>query len=139
MAFAEKMLRQVVKKSAKKVAIAYDGVENDFAKRFAVIPYFDLMNRYALIPNPEKATQEELKLQAQQIDVETKPSDSEEKIFDAIYKKAIRPRLVQPTFIIDYPAAFSPFAKRKETEPKFIDRFQLVVGGLELVNAFSEL
>jgi lysyl-tRNA synthetase class 2 len=58
---------------------------------------------------------------------------------DNIYKKACRSKIVQPTFIVDYPAAFSPFAKRQENNPALIDRFQLVVDGLELVNAFSEL
>ncbi|MBX4216172.1 lysine--tRNA ligase, partial [Candidatus Parcubacteria bacterium] len=111
----------------------------DFANKFAVIPYFDLLRRYALIPHPEKATEAELMLKAQQLAVEAEPGDSPEKLMDGIYKKVVRPKLIQPTFIVDYPAAFSPFAKRKESDPRFIDRFQLVAGGLELVNAFSEL
>jgi len=60
-------------------------------------------------------------------------------VTDEVYKKEIRPTLIQPTFIIDYPVSFNPFAKRKENNPSLIDRFQLIVGGLELVNAFSEL
>ncbi len=58
---------------------------------------------------------------------------------DEKYKQDFRPKLIQPTFLIDYPAAFNPFAKRKEDNPALIDRFQLVIGGMELVNAFSEL
>ncbi len=61
------------------------------------------------------------------------------KVTDEEYKKEIRPTLIQPTFIIDYPVSFNPFAKRKEDDPSLIDRFQLVIGGVELVNAFSEL
>lgn len=61
------------------------------------------------------------------------------KITDEEYKREIRPTLIQPTFIIDYPVSFNPFAKRKADDPSLIDRFQLVMGGLELVNAFSEL
>lgn len=61
------------------------------------------------------------------------------KMTDEEYKKEIRPSLVQPTFIVDYPVSSNPFAKRKEDNPKLLDRFQLVVGGIELVNAFSEL
>ena len=60
-------------------------------------------------------------------------------ISDEEYKKILRPALIQPTFIIDYPVSFNPFAKRKEDRPELIDRFQLVIGGMELVNAFSEL
>jgi lysyl-tRNA synthetase class 2 len=62
-----------------------------------------------------------------------------EKILDNVYKKTCRPKLIQPTFIIDYPVSFNPFAKRKEGDATLIDRFQLLAGGLELVNAFSEL
>lgn len=58
---------------------------------------------------------------------------------DEEYKKNLRPTLIQPTFLIDYPVAANPFAKRKEEDPKLIDRFQLVICGAELVNAFSEL
>jgi lysyl-tRNA synthetase, class II len=60
-------------------------------------------------------------------------------ISDEEYKRDLRPKLIQPTFIIDYPVSFNPFAKRKEDNPELIDRFQLVVAGMELVNAFSEL
>ncbi len=58
---------------------------------------------------------------------------------DDEYKKRVRPTLVQPTFLIDYPVAFNPFAKRKVDNPELIDRFQLVIAGVELVNAFAEL
>ncbi|MEK7176914.1 MAG: amino acid--tRNA ligase-related protein [Patescibacteria group bacterium] len=61
------------------------------------------------------------------------------KMKDEEYKKELRPSLIQPTFIVDYPVSSNPFAKRKEDNPKLLDRFQLVVGGIELVNAFSEL
>ncbi len=60
-------------------------------------------------------------------------------ISDEEYKKNLRPTLIQPTFIVDYPVSFNPFAKRKEDDPTLIDRFQLVIAGVELVNAFSEL
>lgn len=60
-------------------------------------------------------------------------------VTDEEYKREIRPTLIQPTFLVDYPVSANPFAKRKEDNPSLIDRFQLVMGGLELVNAFSEL
>lgn len=60
-------------------------------------------------------------------------------VTDEVYKKETRPTLIQPTFLVDYPVSFNPFAKRKEDNPKLIDRFQLVIAGMELVNAFAEL
>ncbi|MEK7148213.1 MAG: amino acid--tRNA ligase-related protein [Patescibacteria group bacterium] len=58
---------------------------------------------------------------------------------DEEYKKEIRPTLIQPTFLIDYPVSFNPFAKRKEDNPDLIDRFQLIIAGVELTNCFAEL
>jgi lysyl-tRNA synthetase class 2 len=62
-----------------------------------------------------------------------------EKALDRIYKQVCRPKLVQPTFIIDYPKNYLPLAKNKEDNSDLVDAFQLVAGGVELVKAFSEL
>ena len=98
-----------------------------------------MFKRYALIAIPETASREDYALKAKQLGVEVKDFEEREKIMDNIYKKICRPKLVQPTFITDYPAGASPLAKRKEGNKDLIDRFQLVAGGYGLVNAFSEL
>ncbi len=139
MIFVEKMLKTLVEKIVDKKTVEYDEEKISFSKKFTVVTFFDLLKRYALIPNPETATKDEMKLKAQQLGVVVKSSDTLEKILDNIYKKVCRPKLIQPTFIVNYPVAFSPFAKRKENSDTLIDRFQLVVGGIEMVNAFSEL
>ena len=139
MAFAEKMIKTVVKKILKSGSIGYEGGNIDFSKKFTVVSFFDLLKRYALISHPDKATLPELTLKAKQLAIETKLSDTIEKIMDNIYKKMCRPKIIQPTFITDFPASFSPFAKKSETNEAFIDRFQLVIGGLEIANGFSEL
>lgn len=79
--------------------------------------------------------------QGQQIDLEPnfKIMPYPKKMTDEEYKKELRSTLIQPTFIIDYPVSANPFAKRKEDDPNLIDRFQLVIAGIELVNAFAEL
>ncbi|MEK7646935.1 MAG: lysine--tRNA ligase [Patescibacteria group bacterium] len=138
-AFVEKMLKFLVKNAIKKSAVEYQDMKIDFSKKFAVISYFELLKKYALIINPEIGSREDLSLTAQRLGVAVDSSDSAEKIMDNIYKKICRPKLIQPTFIVDYPVGASPFAKRHSDNSRFIDRFQLVVGGLELVNAFSEL
>ena len=137
--FIEQLFKHLVKKLYSKNTINYSGNEIDFSEKFTVITFYDLLKKYAEIPNPEKITREELVSSASQFGVEVSPVESLEKIMDGIYKKACRPKLIHPTFIVDYPLSFNPFAKRKEGSPELIDRFQLVVGGIELVNAFSEL
>ncbi len=60
-------------------------------------------------------------------------------LIDQLYKKVSRPSLVQPTFIMQHPLDLSPLARRNDENPNITDRFQLVVGGWEIVNAYSEL
>ncbi len=137
--FIERLFKHIVKKMFGKSKISYDGNTIDFGKKFAVVSFYDLLKRTALIPNPESITREDASIRAQQLGVKVDSDDALEKILDNIYKKTARGKLIQPTFIIDYPVAMNPFAKRKDGNPDLIDRFQLVVGGVELVNAFSEL
>jgi lysyl-tRNA synthetase class 2 len=62
------------------------------------------------------------------------------RIVDELLKQFVRPRLVSPTFVIDYPVELSPLAKRKPDDPTHVERFQAFVGGgVELGNAFTEL
>jgi lysyl-tRNA synthetase class 2 len=61
------------------------------------------------------------------------------RIVDELLKQFVRPNLIQPTFLIDYPVELSPLAKRKADDPSHVERFQLYIGGGEIANAFSEL
>jgi lysyl-tRNA synthetase class 2 len=60
-------------------------------------------------------------------------------LIDQLYKKVARPDIVRPTFIVNHPIELSPLARRNDKNPAITDRFQLVVGGWEIVNAYSEL
>ncbi len=61
------------------------------------------------------------------------------KLLDELYKKFVRKNIIQPTFIINHPLALSPLAKKIKDRPNYVERFQLVIKGAEVVNAFSEL
>ncbi len=58
---------------------------------------------------------------------------------DQLYKQCVRPKLIQPCFLINHPIDISPLAKKHKDNPKLTQRFQLLVAGSEIVNAFTEL
>jgi lysyl-tRNA synthetase class 2 len=104
-----------------------------------VVPFIKLVKQYALIGENDITNRDALELKAKQLGIAVAPHEGTEKILDNIYKKIIRPKLIDPTFIVEYPAAFSPLAKRIEGNEEYINRFQLIAGGTELVNGFAEL
>lgn len=60
-------------------------------------------------------------------------------IIDEVFSARVEPHLLQPTFITDYPLEMSPLAKRHRTEPGLVERFEGIINGREICNAFSEL
>jgi lysyl-tRNA synthetase, class II len=65
--------------------------------------------------------------------------DTWHELVDELLSKHVEPDLHDPTFIVDYPAELSPFAKAHRTEPGLVERFEAFVGGMEFANAFTEL
>jgi lysyl-tRNA synthetase class 2 len=74
---------------------------------------------------------------AHNLHVDRKPTWA--KLVDELFSEYVQPQLQQPHFVIDYPRALSPLAKRKPDNPDFVERFEPFVAGSELGNAFSEL
>ena len=60
-------------------------------------------------------------------------------LIDALYKKVSRPKIIQPVFLVQHPIDVSPLARKNDDNPLVVDRFQLVINGWEIVNAYSEL
>lgn len=60
-------------------------------------------------------------------------------LIDLLYKQVCRPRIIQPTFLTEHPLSLSPLARSNDNNPQITDRFQLIVNGAEIINAYSEL
>ncbi len=137
--FVEELVRTVVGETLEDKDLIYQKIKIDLERPFDVTTYQDLLERFTPLKNPFSLSRAEIEKEVNKLGIKPDVSEAGEKILDNIYKKLCRPKLTQPTFIVDYPVAFNPFAKRREDKPELIDRFQLVIAGMEIVNAFSEL
>ncbi len=136
--FIESLIRKTIKKICGKEIIEYQEQKINCNRKFAVIQFYETLKRHAFIMNPEKISKDELLLKTRQFGIDIDAKESQWKILDHIFKKICRPKIIQPTFVIDYPLESSPLAKRIEGK-QLLDRFQLIIGGLEIANGFSEL
>jgi len=138
MEFTEKFFKDLVKKIAKKNEIEYQGKTISFNGKFQRVSFKDALARYAQIVDYDKESRDSLALSAKRFGIEPEAHESKGKIADEIFKKVCKPHISRPTFLTNHPLEISPLAKKYEKGGE-VRRFQLIVGGLELVNAFSEL
>jgi lysyl-tRNA synthetase class 2 len=138
-AFVETLIRSLAQSVLGTTEISYKGETISLATPFLVRDYYGLIAEYTGIQNPADASFETLCTRAYELGITTAKGESRETLLDALYKKACRPQVIQPTFVIDYPADALPLAKRHADRKNLVDAFQLIIGGVELVKAFSEL
>jgi lysyl-tRNA synthetase, class II len=112
--------------------------EIDFMPPWKRITMFD-----AIKENTDKdlrgKSEAELKKIAKEMHIEFEPGAGSGAIIDEIFSEHVEPNLIQPTFIMDYPVEMSPLAKKHRSEQGLVERFEVIVNGQELCNAFSEL
>ena len=82
---------------------------------------------------------EDLGAELDRLGVARPPAPSYGQLLMTLFEETVEPRLQRPTFILDYPVEVSPLAKQTPGDPRFTERFELYVGGMEIANAFSEL
>ncbi len=141
MRMMEDMVRELIRAIGKNPAnVVYDGNELDFQKPFVRITYRDLIHGKIGLDVDNLTDLSTARTAAKERGVEVDDTDSLTTVIDNIFKKLVRPSIVQPTFVTDYPASMTPLAKRKEGNPERVEMFQFIVGGgFEVMKAFTEL
>ncbi len=109
-----------------------------FEKEFERVEFVELLKRHTGI-DYDALSREELLKEALKLNVDVDEYANKGKIADEIYKDYVRPKIIQPTFMINHPIELSPLAKKMKNDPTKVERFQLIIAGIEVVNAFSEL
>ncbi|MDD4169877.1 MAG: lysine--tRNA ligase [Desulfotomaculaceae bacterium] len=121
--------------------IEYQGTEIDLAPKWTRLPMLDAVKMYSGLDFRSIKTTDEAKnaVKLAKIDLVLETSDTWGTILNKVFEETVEPKLIQPTFIIDYPVEISPLAKRKIENPELTYRFELFIYGREMANAFSEL
>ena len=138
MDFVEKMLAKVSTAVNGPTVVNIGGNEVDFGGTYRRLPILEAIKEYAGV-DVKGMDEAALRDTCKRLNVEVEPSMGKGKLIDAIFGAYCEEKLVQPTFIIDYPVEMSPLTKRHREDPTLTERFELFVCGKELANAYSEL
>ena len=138
MEFVEKMLKKIALKVNGTTTVKIGEHEVDFGGTFRRLPILEAIKEYAGV-DVKGMDEDQLRETCKQLHVEIDPSFGKGKLIDAIFGEYCEDKLIQPTFIIDYPVEMSPLTKRHREDPTLTERFELFVCGKELANAYSEL
>ena len=138
MNLVEDMIRKVSKKTDSDL-ITYDNEEIDLNKPFKRVPFFDLLNEN-LGQDISQMDSQSLKELCSKKGLNTEANSNYGQFLDQLMSEFVEPKLIQPTFVTDYPTAISPLAKKhRNGNEKLVERFELFIAGSEFANAFSEL
>lgn len=119
--------------------IVYDGNTIDLSPPWPRIPLAEAILDKTGIDYRRYPDRESLAAAMRAAGMEVKASDTRGKLIDQLLSQHVEPKLIQPTFLYDYPRDVSPLAKAHPDDPATVERFEGFVGGMEICNAFSEL
>ncbi len=139
MDFVEELYQRVAIKTCGSLQVTFRGTEIDLSK-WERLTMTDAVKKYSGVDFSKIATDEEARSLAEKHGVALeKGKDSKGHILAAFFDAFVEDKLIQPTFIYDYPVEISPLAKRKPEDPSMTERFEYFIMGMEMGNAFSEL
>jgi lysyl-tRNA synthetase class 2 len=133
----QELILHAVKRTHGGYRVPFDGREIDFTPPWKRLRYRDAAAqglRVDALPDDEA----ELRKLAAKVGVTVDPSFTYGKILDEVISERIQPEIQSPTFLVEYPKDISPLAKEKRDDPSVVERFELLVAGFEVANAFSE-
>ncbi len=138
MDFTEKMLERICLEVNGSTEVKVGDNVISFKAPFRRVTMIDAIKEFTGI-DISGMGEDELRDVCRRLDIEVDPSMGKGKLIDEIFGEKCEGNYIQPTFIIDYPIEMSPLTKRHRNNPELTERFELMVNGKELANAYSEL
>lgn len=144
MKFLQEMIQTVVYNIFGKLEITIEDKTVDISGDWPSISMRDLILKYCPIDinkyNAKETLLEKIKEEKLDIDSETPLEDlGYGNLVDQLYKKVARPNIIEPVFLTEHPISLSPLARANDDNKELTDRFQLIINGAEIINAYSEL
>jgi lysyl-tRNA synthetase class 2 len=139
LAFTQNIVQSASEAIGNKKEIEWDGEKIDLSN-FSTKSLSDLVLEYnPKLTEVDLTNLDKLRAFAESIKIAVKEEWREGKILLEIFEKTVEEKLIQPTFVIQYPVEVSPLSRRNNDNPSIADRFELFIGGKELANGFCEL
>ena len=139
MDLTEDLFRNIAENVLGATTINYQGSSYDFAKPFARMTVMEAIKKFCNAKEQEFNSKDSVIKLANSLDIHFDEAWGKGKIVMEIFEQKVEGQLDQPIFITEYPIEVSPLARRNENNPEVTDRFELIIGGRELANGFSEL
>jgi lysyl-tRNA synthetase class 2 len=139
MEIAEEMVSYAAQEVLGTTCITYQGNEIDLAPPWPRRNLRQAIKEESGIDYEDYPDAQNLYQAIRAVGGDVEPKASRGKLIDALLSNYVEPKLIHPTFLIDYPLEVSPLAKRKPGYSETVERFEGFVGGMEICNAFSEL
>ncbi len=142
MVLTEELLSEITGKVHDSLVLDYKGHQIDMTPPYRRLPYKSALESALQekgFPPETLQETETARKAAEALEISISPKASRTKILDKLFETLVEEKLVQPTFVIDYPTELSPLSKRKPDNPDEVERFELFIAGQEMANAFSEL
>ncbi len=139
MDITEEIISTVAQKVLGTTKITYQGTPIDLTPGWRRLPMIDAIKEVTGVDFNEINTDEEASDAARNLGIEIEGTLERGNVINLVFEEKVEETLVQPTFIIDYPVEVSPLTKRKPSDPRLVERFEVFIGGREYGNAYSEL
>lgn len=139
MDLTENMFRYLAEKVCGTTTIPYAEAMIDLGKPFERITMVEAIKKYSGIDFDSIETTEEAKALAKEKGIEFEERHSRGDIINLFFEEFVEEKLIQPTFVMDHPIEVSPLTKKKPSDPRYVERFELFIYGREMANAYSEL
>ena len=139
MTMVERLVPYVARRALGTTVIEYDGAPIDLRPPWPRLDLREAVRTHAAIDVDDFPDAASLAERMRRAGVQVTYGESRGRLIDKLVGHFVEPRLIRPTFLVDYPVEMSPLAKLRPGDPRYAERFEAFAGGMEIANSFTEL